>query len=237
MFLHGPGVKLCVWHAGRSGSTVLGSLMKQDSRIVWAGEVLHDYSKSARSRTGHPLRGAKRLIRRAQRRAGRDVFGIEMKIWHLKHLDTTPERMLEFLNRQGYRHFLLERRNLLRLIISGEVARESGVYHVKVGDSAPATTIRVERETIADGLRIYAEFYERMRELLPDAPRLTYEDDILPDPCIAYRKVLGLLDMKPEDVTVGYRRTNARQVLDILTNGEEIAAWLRDTKHAWMLDG
>jgi hypothetical protein len=238
--LFGPRVKLCIWHAGRCGSQVLGDLLNQDSRIVWGGEVLEKYSKAVESagesRKGDPVPGALRLLRKARRRGGRNIFGLEMKYWHLLRLGLTSEWMLDFLNREGYRYFIQERLNLLRLIVSGEVARQTGTRHLKVGDSRRAPAIRIEPDDMRERVREIEEFYEGIKRLLPDAPRITFEEDILPDPRIGYRKVMDMLALEPEEVTVAYRRTNPGKLADILTNAEEIAASLRDTEYAWMLD-
>lgn len=228
--------RVCLWHAGRCGSTVLGDLLSQHSLIDWGGEVLESYSRNRRSNRFAALLGARRVIRRAERQAASPVFGLEMKIWHLERLDTTVENMRQFLDGRGYRHVILERLNLLRLIVSGQTAKETGQYHLKTDANTPRPAVTVPLETIREGLEIYGDFYETLRRQMPSALHLTYENDILTDPHIGYRKMLALLELEPESVEVSYRRTTPGRLADRLLNTREVSAGLVDTPHAWMLD-
>ena len=38
-------LNICMWHISRCGSTIVGDLLDQDSRIVWGSEILETYSK------------------------------------------------------------------------------------------------------------------------------------------------------------------------------------------------
>lgn len=216
---------------------MLGDLLNQDSRVVWRGEVLERYSRAAENEgVGDSHSGARRLIRGAERKSGRHIHGFEMKYWHLVRLHIAPEWMIDHLNRRGYRHILLERRNLLRVYVSGSIMQGAGPAHLKVGEARRAAKIRIEPETALERMRAFGEFYRELRRRLPDALPLAYEDDILPDPRIGYRRVVESLGLLPEAVEVSYQRTNPGSLEDTVLNWEEVAVRLGDTEFAWMLE-
>ena len=64
---------------------------------------------------------------------------------------------------------------------------------------------------------------------------LSYEDDILPDPKIAYEKVCGFLDLEVRNPKVNLRRTNPFDIHEIVENYAELEKTLKNTKYEWML--
>ena len=66
---------------------------------------------------------------------------------------------------------------------------------------------------------------------------LTYEDDVLSDPRIGYRKLCVALGESVVDVEVPLRRANPFAVRDMLENYDQVARVLHGTRFAWMLDG
>ena len=232
---------VCMWHSGRCGSSVLGDLLRQDGRIVWGKEILERYSKKveARNLQGAAWQGAKRRIRYNQLIAGARIFGFEMKIWHLKRMGVEPKTAWGFLKQQKYdKQIILERKNYLRVIVSGFVGQATSKLHCKTGESPVSAKIRLHLRSLRNGLRIFTKFYDEMKRLLPESSLLiTYEDDILPDPVVAYGKVVNYLGLTPRHVVVNYQRTNQGNLQEIVVNLDEVREYLKGTQYEWMVTG
>jgi hypothetical protein len=232
---------ICLWHAGRCGSTVLGDLFMQDGRIVWGGEILESYSKQieAGNLQSAPWSEVKRRIRKNQRAAGSKIFGFEMKVWHLIRMGFEPAKMLEFLKEQRYeKHIILERKNYLRIIVSSAVAIATSKFHCRLEENPIPQRIHISLEEVRFLLQIYDQYYKELKKLLSDEFLLiTYEDDILPDPVIAYKKIVSSLELTPKNVTVRYQRTNPKALEKIVINIDEIRQHLKGTRYEWMPTG
>jgi hypothetical protein len=79
--------------------------------------------------------------------------------------------------------------------------------------------------------------YRQLESLLEDKSSLwlTYEDDILPDPRIAYRKICEFIQVEPMAVDILNQRTNPFPIREIVENYDELEAMLQGTKFEWML--
>lgn len=229
---------VCLWHGGRSGSTVLGDLLGQHQRVYWAGEVLENYTKKVEqsSTAAAGWQRAGRLIRYGKLVAGARIYGCEMKIWHMKRLGVGAKTVLSFLRNAGFtRHILLERQNYLRIIASGHARVKTGRAHIKTNEARHEAAFGLDPDRIEALIRIYEQFFDEMRDLLrPGYIHLQYEDDIQADPLIAYRKTVDYLGLEPAPVTVRLQRTNPDPLERIVTNYDEIRARLAGTRYEWM---
>lgn len=232
---------VCLWHAGRCGSTVLADLLGQDGRFSWGGEILERYSKEveAGNRQSKAWNGTKRRIRAKQLAGGAKIFGFEIKVWHLRRMEIETSRMLDFLRKQGYeKHIILERKNFLRIFVSGVVGRATSKLHYKMGEKRVFKKIYIDPEEVRHTLPIFESYYQEIKTLLPkDSLIISYEDDILPDPIIAYKKIIQCLNLTPRNVAVKYKRTNPELLEKIITNIDEIHQDLSGTRYEWMLTG
>ena len=163
--------------------------------------------------------------------------------------------MAESLFLRGYKHhLLLRRRNGLRRVISHLRAAHSGQYVLSssstVAHSAPIT-IPLEGIVHGFGTRTllgWLEEYERghdamrlclsaMGKLHPEFSwlELVYEDQIEPDPYIAYRDVCSFLDLPVIDVNLRYRKISPGRLVELIANLDEVRDCLLSTRFAWML--
>ncbi len=252
-----------MFHIGRSGSTVLTSLLNKHRKIHCDGELLHGYYGAFHERMQSQGANTRFLwnssryfphdpigfIRSRMPYAGlQAVYGFEAKFFHLKFNQLTLPSFLDAVQRLGFDHFIvLERRNYLRKVVSSVVAHGKAQFHVKSGESVDLSrvTLDVNRVEIDSDskpliayLEDYAENFRRLRELLggQQVAWLTYEDDVLADPLRAYRRCCDFLHLEPGAPSVGLSRTNPFPLADIVINLEEVARYLQGTPFAWMLD-
>jgi LPS sulfotransferase NodH len=248
-----PG-NVMMFHAGRSGSTVLGDLLGQHPRVFWDSEIFQTSSERwlSRQMRQDPGRSRKAMdhLRDHMRLAGRRFYGVETKLIHLKWVGLGPEEYLDAIRRLGFSHYvILERRNRLRALVSGLVGRTTGTWHSteQTGDSPARTRIRIDLEKVGikNGLQTLPEFFDRqqatfaaLRRGLEGKPLLSlvYEDDIQKDPTAAYGRVTRFLGLDPAPVKVNLRRTNPFPLSELVENFDKVKAALRGTPYAWMAD-
>lgn len=247
-----PAKLVVLFHAGRSGSVVLGDLLRQHSRIAWEGEI---YRKARWCREVPQRWGATEdwpfdaegLLHSRLRFQTKEFYGFEVKFRHVRSIGLTPEEYLVLLERLGCRHFMvLKRRNLLRKVISNQVMAVTEATHVKQSPDAP-TRVRLDPQSLkVDGttsslvahLERLDNYFKDLYPLLENRPtlRLTYEDDIRQDPRVAAGKVCTFVGVEPEPLQVRLARTNPFPIQAIVENYDDIRQCLLGTRFEWMLE-
>lgn len=150
-----------MFHTGRCGSAVLGYMLAAQGGIFWAEEIFNGtqnrYAKLASTpdAVNHILRRSiaeprslRALVRRSEYPRRYRVYGFETK--YLRGQDLCqgwinlglPE-YIALLDSHGFDQFIvLHRHNHLRMLVSWEVARTTGVWHSRT--SAGAGPVQVE---------------------------------------------------------------------------------------------
>lgn len=229
--------RVCMWHTGRCGSSVVADLIERDGRIDWAGEILERPSKDWSGLNGaDALRRCRKAINWRRYEAGRKPFGFEMKLWHHHRLDLTTRDMADLMADLGFgRHVILERKNTLRQRVSGRVAEESGRYHRRTGEEPASVSVTIDLATLAHFMELCEAYYRSLRNIHPHAVYLTYEGDIEADPTAAYAKIMRYVGLEPQGVTTDRQKTTDRPLPDVIVNYGEVAEALSGTAHEWML--
>lgn len=243
---------LAAFHLGRCGSRVLGDLLNQHSKIVWEGELfspgrLNDISSRWRLLT----RDRMKILRLRMAMAGQSCYGFETQPTQVQPMEMTIREYVGRLEDLGFDHFVyLERKNLLRRIVSIKVAHECSRWHLQNVEAPPLVQINLEIDDLSldwgtdmakrpliahlQGARqSTCELMECLsgRELL----NLTYEEDIEPQPELAYRRVCEFAGVEYHPVTVRFKKTNPFDLADVLVNFSDVEQTLRGTPFEWML--
>lgn len=240
-----PG-KAVLLHVGRSGSTVLGSMLGQHRRVFWDGEALVQPLREVRTNLG--AAAARSHLEQRARRAGSRFHLISIKFYHLERYGLNARSGLRLLEDAGFTHFVvLRRRNLLRKLVSSVIASHTGRYHRRVGEGAPrATPVAIDpahvaidgaNQSLVDHLDSWVGQFELFEAALADRPylMLTLEDHVSNDPLDAYQRTCGHLGLAPGRPKIVYQPTNPFDLRELITNHDEVADALRQTRHAWML--
>jgi len=220
-------------------------------RIFSHGEVFLRYGQE--SAAGGRRREPLGYLKRDMRRAGRRHFVFSLHFLRGQHLrpDLVGMGLEEFLDAirpLGIgRVALLERRNSLRVILSKYAGELRETWHVRPGQD-PAPPLFALDPRAVDFARVvmpllawleeFERGYEEARRLVAarGGTYLTYEDDVLPDPRIGYRRLCAALDQPAVEVEVPLTRATPFPVRDIVSNFAEIERELRGTRFAWMLE-
>lgn len=244
-----PGA-IAMFHVGRCGSTVLGDLLDQHPRILWAQEI---YFQRWAER-GLKIRefDNRRFLRHRMWAAGRQYYGFETKF--LDHLDlaiirTDLKGCVDDFVDSGVTHFIiLKRENHLRTLVSWLVGRRRKMHHIEAGQKATQTKVRLAVSDFSFGVvptprslpawfKHIDQAYENLTSLLEGRTVLPvcYERDIQNDPTAAFRRCCEFLDLQPCNVRVNFSRTNPFALTDMLENYDEVESVLQGTPYEWML--
>jgi len=241
---------IAMFHTGRCGSSVLGSLLDQHHKMFWASEIFESLDPRCQALLDRQD-GVRRVLVDSMYSRAAKCYGFETKFLSSQHLtpdriDLTLEEYLSLLRGLGFSHFIvLRRKNLLRSLISTLIGLETKKWQNRE-DSAPVHSIAMDVDTLfgegSSSLLSYFRHVETghgaLRELLrgDEVLFLSYEDDILDDPITAYQKVCSFIGMQPMSPEIEFKRQNPFSLRQLVTNFEEVALVLRKTGYEWMLD-
>lgn len=270
-----PGRGVCMFHVGRSGSTVLASLLVKDGRFDWHGEivmrrVIRPFDRRCRRLGELPeapdaeaeaaltrKRGDElavgwdeiygSMLEQGSQRAGQ-ILGFEVKFFHLALTRMPLAAFLAASEKVGFDRFIvLERRNLLRKVVSSLILRDYRIHTTTDPSGLPPRRVYldVKREIIdraphalLDYLGELEAHFQELRPLLHDRPHLwlRYEDDVEADPVAGYRRVCEFLSLPPRDVSPDLQRVNPEPLCELIENFDEVGAFLRGSRFEWMLN-
>jgi LPS sulfotransferase NodH len=235
--------------AARSGSTVLYYALDAHPRVRARGELLNP---SARSR--HSLRAwlaasrGRRLLHRAAPassharwladvfRPRRDVGALGFK---LLYGQTSPS-LWHALEREPRLHFVhLVRRNVLKAIVSLEVARRGRRFRVRPDEPWRFEKVRLDAALLPEALRARAGEIEAHRKRLAGRPHLeVHYEELLADPGALVGGVFRFLGVEEAGAgTLPLRKMTPDDLADAVENLDEVAAALRGTEFERLLDG
>lgn len=238
-----PTSRVAMFHVGRSGSGVLADLVGQHSGVSWDGEVV-EHNRSLWSRADR----FDRFVARRSAAAGRCIYGLELKFFHARLLDMPLDDLFARLDALGFDRFvILERRNLLRKVVSSAVYHANRKAHIAAGRAPERIRVEIDpAELRIDRIALpliehldgYRDGFRWLRERLAgrDVLELTYEDDVAKDPGAGYRKTCGFLGLSDEEPDIRFARTNPFPMSEIVANWPDVEAALRGSEYEWMLE-
>jgi len=242
-------------HHGRCGSTVVGDLLDQHSKIHWDSEIYYlpgwmDTIMSKQRRTFE--RDGIEHMRERIRASKKEIYSFEFQPHNLVPMGVEMIEYLTLCEESGTSHFIhLSRKNILRKVISSLVAMERKVFHYKIGETPPLTRMKIHTdhiyikdtgsslvEYIEQTLRQEKEISEFMRSKGRRGLFMSYEDDVEKNPFVGYRKVCEFLGEEPEKAEIRFSKATAIfRMEDIVENWNDVVAALMGTRHEWMLIG
>jgi hypothetical protein len=244
-----PGV--VIWHVGRCGSSVLGHCLLQNPYLQWENEIFNRWMPQHIGTASIPPLGE--AILEVRSRQQKHIQLIEVKYLQDQHpgiFDLTALQLASVLAEYGYTHaVILERRNILRRMVSHCLASETKCYHLASTDAPPSrqeihidvNRIQVGRSTrpLLEWLDLIAASQSQMKRYyakISNSLHLSYEDHILDNPLKGYEAICNYLAIPPTPVQVRLQKTNPFRMSDIIINYAEIHRQVSSSQHAWMLE-
>lgn len=240
--------KVAMLHTGRCGSTVVGSLLNQHPNFYWSGEPFEKLMGSG------PLSDSRirDVIKEREQDRISKIYSFATKYPDGMHLSdacigkTIPE-YIHFLTELDYKKFILiTRKNHLKRVISILNGRKTGEWHTQKS-KVTASTVEVPINNFDWGneqvgsLTDYFDIMDReiliIKDCIGGKPllHLEYESDIEEEPLKAYRKICEFTEIGPNNPVVKLKKTNPFIIKDLISNYEDVKAYLQYTPYAWMI--
>lgn len=228
-----PIQRRCVVVArGRTGSTLLMSLLDSHPKMIGDGEIL----SSRRRLPRRYVLGAERVA--ARRKPGAHVYGFKLLAYqlarvHPRHLSV----LVPYLYERGWEVVHLVRANLLKQVLSHRAASRTQFHHRQPVEHDP---FPVDIEQLRAWLERGRRAAETERRILGDVPHLvlTYETDLEPYEAQqgAADRVFARVGLNPHPVASTLVKALPARVADIVSNYGEVDEALRGTPFERYLD-
>ena len=228
-----PEPRFVLFGRGRSGTSLLISLLDSLPSLHCEGEILHDYV---------PFPHTHVLGRSARSHSG--GYGFKLLSYQVRDVQTaleSPKTVLRTLHHDdGFQVLYLRRTNLLRHALSNIRARRD-TFH-RTGDAASPSrpALHVDPEHVVEWMRSSEALATYEHALLEDVPHLslTYEEN-LRDPDAhqsTVDTVCEYLDIEPAPVETSHQKLAPRSLRAGVANYDELAHHLRATPYEQYLN-
>ena len=234
-----PENKFVIYTRGRTGSTVLSDLLNCHPEIFCDVEIFNFlYSKNIVSYPGL-------YIRSCSKRAAinkKSTYGFKVKIAQLRyeHKYSSYEKILSDLNSDGWKFVYLKRDNFLRHKLSNIMSAQSQIFHIMNSDSIKTPKIRIDCNSLLEGIKFAEEVERTEKENLRNIPHLvlTYESDIIDNSKHQETadKVFSYLNLKSSTVSTNYKRIIPDNLEDTILNYDEVINFFKDTEYSKYLN-
>jgi LPS sulfotransferase NodH len=224
--------KFVVFAQGRTGSTLLGDLLRSHPEIYFADELL-----------AAPVRSPRLTVARTRWRHARHAVGFHVKIYQLSDVHGISDAggWLHGMHRHGWRVVALRRENLLRQVLSNMTAQLTNRYEDRSGEGE---FIRVRPHVNPDELLhwigVRAAVGADEAAALEGVPHLalTYERDLQDSASwqSTTDRVFDHLDLPSVPVASNLRRQNDGELSSLIANYGEVEAAVGRTEYARFLD-
>ncbi len=223
-------VRLVIFGQGRTGSTLLESLLASTGHFRPNGELLN----TSRGEVRYPVHYVRGLVRRYPE----ENLVFHVKVYQLtedrKH-PTDPSVFLKKLSNDGWTILYLRRLNKVKHALSTILAENIGYYH-KFKDKDTKTRINLDCNYFATVMEARFRFEEAERKALGKLPHLevVYEKDLekaeYHQPTID--GILDYLGMERKPVSTKHRKLNTQTPEELIANYDEFARLLKSRN--WM---
>ena len=214
-------VRAVIFAQGRSGSSVLESLICSTGYFALNGEIL----AVNRGEIRYPAR----YIRGGGRWAAPENFIFHVKIYQLtrdRKRPVDPGAFLKSLYSDGWKIIYLRRKDKVRQAMSNIVAENRGDYH-KFDGSEEKFHLSVDCDDLVNKIKERLRFAEEDKKALSgmSCHEVVYESD-LEDPDmhqLTIDRILDYLSLDRREVSTDYRKINTQSMEELVINYDEVA--------------
>jgi LPS sulfotransferase NodH len=217
-------VRVLIFGQGRTGSTLLESLLASTGHFQRSGELLN-VSKGEIFFPDAYVRGMSKKKSDAN-------FLFHLKIYHLtrdRRRPVDPSRFLTSLDKDGWKVLYLRRRNTVRHQLSNAVRETRGRPH-KFDDEHERYRILIDCESFVEKVSERLSFEQAERIALEDIDfcEVVYEDDL--ENASMHQstidRILDFVSLERRPVTTNHRKVNTQDLNDLIINYDEFVQCL-----------
>lgn len=225
-----PEKRFLIFGRGRSGSTLLTSLLDSHTEITCLGEILRYKAMSPRRQLDHALSVAKTKV------SGCKFLSYQMRSIHGMG---TESDFLKSLHDEGVTIIYLKRTNLVRHAVSNLYARKRQAYHSSDKRAAQVKKITIKPDEIFAWMEGSAALNDYEAAVLANTPHLalTYEDNLSAqtDQFDTYKTLLDTFELPFEEPETKLKKVTPKQFDALIENHEELVGALEQSKYAEFL--
>lgn len=222
-------IRVLIFAQGRTGSTLLESLICSTGHFHEHGEILN----TRRGEIVYPVQYVRGLCRRES--SCNIIF--HTKLSHLTRDRKRPVDPAAFLNAlygDGWHIIHLRRRNKVQHALSNIVARHRGAYH-KYSDAEEEYRLHLDCDNLAERVSERLTLSEQEDRALAniDYHEVVYEDH-LEKPAnhqSTINSIMDFLSLEHREVSTKMRKVNTQSFEELIENYEEFVACLE--KNGW----
>jgi LPS sulfotransferase NodH len=222
-----PAEKFVIFTVGRSGSTLLVSLLQSHEQIHCDDELF-------KRKLFSPLR----YLRYKSRLSPKSVYGFKLNTYHFRVQQTEhPEDFLREIVNAGYQIISLQRKDLVRQAISHMYALERDKFHHNISQgNLDYEVFTVDLNALKSELELFESYKLQHEKLIAhfDCLQLYYEDDLLDETSHqrTVDRVADFLGVSSAPVRTNLVKTTPPKISDFVTNYDDVAEFLRSTVYA-----
>lgn len=221
-----PATKFVIFAQARTGSTLLGDLLRSHPKIYCDGELFQD---------GKLLYPYRYIIGRVAKRT-QPVYGFQLKICQfvlIQRVDAPA--FLSRLHQEGWKIIYLQRRNILRQAISELVARSRNKWEDRSENPLKNKKVMIDSQQLLGLIEWRENMLIKEQQALTGAPYLplVYENDLLGSDKHqqTLNKVFDYLDVESMPVQTRFHRTTTNQLSDFIRNYHEVERLIAQTAY------
>ena len=223
-----PSKRFVIFGRGRSGSTLLVSLLNSHEEICCDGEILHD-------RVSWP----RLYVDLCSSRCQLPIYGFKLLSYQLRDIQPiiNPKKFLFDLHLNGYKIIYLSRQNLLDHALSNINARRQNKFHHRAGEKKQKyQPISVSIEEVIHWIEHSQSLEKYEKSILKDLPHLslTYEDHLLDSNSHQQTAniIFDFLEIPPQQISTNLVKIVPRNLQKLVENYESLTEKLKTTKYS-----
>jgi hypothetical protein len=226
-----PQVKFVVFTVGRSGSTLLVSLLHSHDSIFCDDEL---FRRLLFSPLGY--------LRARERLSNKKAYGFKLNTYHFRvQKIPDPGELLKSICNMNYLIISLERRNILRQVISHMYARHTDQFHIRGGEKKiKSGPFSIDIQELQQELELFEGFRTLQDGLLKPYSylKIVYEDDLLKSSqhqCTVDR-ISNFLGIPTASVNSDLKKTTPTDLSRLVVNYPQVITYLSTTRYAECLN-
>lgn len=226
--------RLVIFAQGRTGSTLLETLLCSTGHFCETGEILNSDNRE--------IVCPRRFILGEAKRRSSENFIFHVKIYHLtidRAKPVNPAAFLRELNQCGWDIVFLKRENLVRHALSSQIAREIGAYHLRKNHKIDRLRLNVNVADLGQEIDNRLRFADEEQKALSglNVLEFSYERDLESPRCqqATVDTILDYVGLTRRKASAVTKRINNFAPNDLIANYSEVVRYLESRNLAELL--